>query len=87
MKDTVITASRKRKELWWMASCMLASIIVNVYAIIRYDAGWMELISSMGYVLVFAAVLYIATGVVRVTVSLIIKAINRKQNKPKNNKQ
>ena len=33
MKDTVITASRKRRELIWLAGCIVAAMGVNIYAI------------------------------------------------------
>ncbi|MCM1448908.1 MAG: hypothetical protein NC082_01055 [Clostridiales bacterium] len=78
MKDTVITARRKLTELLWLAGCLIAAIGVNIYAIVRYDAGWAELLSSMGYVLVFAIVLYMATVAIRLAVRLLVRIFSRK---------
>lgn len=73
MKDTVITASRKRKELYWLAGCMVVAMLVNVYAIAVYDAPWSELATSAGYVAAMGAVLYVASAIIR----YIIYWINR----------
>lgn len=80
MKDTVITAARKRTELFWLAGCLVAAIITNIYAIAHYDAGWAEIFTSLGYVCVFAIVLYVATGAVRMVINALLKL--RKHRKP-----
>lgn len=58
MKDTVLTARRKRIELWTMLACLLVANGVNLYAIITYGADYSELLTSFFYVLAFAVVLY-----------------------------
>lgn len=58
MKDTVLTARRKRIELWTMLACLLVANGVNLYAIIAYGADYSELLTSFFYVLAFAVVLY-----------------------------
>lgn len=80
MKDTVITAARKRTELIWLAVCFVAAMVVNAYAIASYGAPWTEFFTSIGYVVVFAVVLYVATAILRYVVCLVLR-IARKRKK------
>ncbi len=58
MKDTILTGQWKKKELITGLICFLLANLANVYAIIAYDTPAIELITSMGYVLVAAVFLY-----------------------------
>ena len=59
MKDTVITAKAKRRELWVVLGCFAAACLINVAAIVRYRTDWSEIFSQLGYVVCIAAVLYL----------------------------
>ena len=59
MKDTVITARRKRIEIITLLVCFIIANLLNVYAIASHDATWAELITSIGYVAVGACALYV----------------------------
>lgn len=65
MKDTLITARRKKKELLTWAVCFLVANLANLYAILAYPGtSWAELVTSLGYVTAASVALYAAwTGV------------------------
>ena len=79
MKDTVITASRKRRELIWLAGCIVAAMGVNIYAIASYGAPWSEFFTSIGYVAVFGIVLYVATAIVRYVVYTLLRFTKKRK--------
>ena len=53
MKNTVITARRKKIELLTLLVCF-----INLYAIISYKTPFSEMLTSIFYVLAFSCVLY-----------------------------
>lgn len=59
MKNTVITARRKRIELWTLLVCFLMGNLANLYAIISYKTPFSEMLTSIFYVLAFSCVLYV----------------------------
>ncbi len=66
MKDTLITARRKKHELITWAVCFLAANLVNLYAILTYPGtSWVELITSLGYVTAASVALYAAWTALR----------------------
>ncbi|MDD5781371.1 MAG: hypothetical protein PUD30_00650 [Muribaculaceae bacterium] len=79
MKDTVITARRKRIEIITLLVCFIIANLLNVYAIASHDATWAELITSIGYVAVGACALYVMWTVLRL-IALAISLIFRKNN-------
>ncbi len=68
MKDTVITAKVKRREILLAAGCLLAAFLVNAFAIIRYGTPWTELFSQLGYVVILAVIIYAVLWAVRLCV-------------------
>lgn len=65
MKDTVLTARRKKTELITLLACFIIANLVNLYAIIAYKAPYSELISSIFYIIIFTFVLYAAWAILR----------------------
>lgn len=65
MKDTVITATTKRRELYVWLACLVVANIINVVAIIKFQSPWYELFTQVGYMLVTSFVLYALVLVVR----------------------
>lgn len=59
MKDTLITARRKKYEIITFMACFLVANLANIYAIIAYHTPVFELITSILYVFIFAVALYI----------------------------
>ena len=65
MKDTIITARRKRIELLTWLACFGIAFALNVYAVIYYHGKATELLTSLFYVVSFATLLYLAWTAVR----------------------
>ena len=66
MKDTVITAAVKRRELWIWLTCFIAANVGNITTIICYSTPWYEVFTQLGYVVALSVLLYVLTIVVRV---------------------
>ena len=66
MKDTVITAAVKRRELWILLTCFIVANVVNITTIICYSTPWYEVFTQLGYVVALSVLLYVLTIVVRV---------------------
>ena len=49
MKDTVLTARRKKIEIITLLVCFVLANLVNLYAIIAYNRSMMEMITSIFY--------------------------------------
>ncbi len=65
MKDTLITARRKKHEIITFLVCFLVANLANIYAIIAYHTPVVELITSILYVFIFAVVLYLFWCLIR----------------------
>lgn len=81
MKDINIHIGPKRQrcELITFAVCFAIAFLLNVYAIVTYNSSWLELITSIFYVITFAVVIYVAWSCVR----LIVWALFKRKNKTK----
>ena len=77
MKDTVITARAKKRELWILLACFVVANITNWVAIIRFSAPWYEVFTQIGYVVVTSLVIYALIAVLRIAFKLY-KLITRK---------
>ncbi len=58
MKDTVISAHVKRREITIWLVCFAVANIVNWAAIIRFSTPWYEVFTQLGYVTVTSLLLY-----------------------------
>lgn len=72
MKDTILTAHRKKVEIWSLLVCFLIANILHVYAIIEYEGSFMELFTSFFYVLAFSIVLYFTWFVLRIFIYVLL---------------
>ena len=59
MKDTILTARRKKTEL-------IIANLVNLYSIFTYNTPLTEMITSFFYVLIFSVALYIIWSLLRI---------------------
>ncbi len=71
MKDSVITAKRKKTELLTLLLCFILANLLNLYAIIAYGTRFSELFTQLGYVLLFTIALYVLWTVLRIVFYLI----------------
>lgn len=77
MKDTILTAYRKKVELWSLFVCLFIANILHVYAIIEYGGSFMELFTSFFYVLAFSVVLYLIWFVLRIIIYVLLSIFIR----------
>ncbi len=66
MKDTILTAQRKKKELITLLICFIIANLVNLYSIFTYNTPLTEMITSFFYVLIFSGALYIIWSLLRI---------------------
>lgn len=66
MKNTVITARRKKIELLTLLACFIIVNLANLYAIISYETPFSEMLTSFFYVLAFSGVLYVFWTILRI---------------------
>ena len=66
MKNTVITARRKKIELLTLLACFIIGNLANLYAIISYETPYSEMLTSFFYVLAFSGVLYVFWTILRI---------------------
>lgn len=73
MKDVVIKGWKIRRELWILFFCFVAAEGTNLFAILKYSRPAIELLSMIGFVLVFTLVIYLLIWIVRLIVLLFCK--------------
>ena len=66
MKNTVITARRKKIELLTLLACFTIGNLASLYAIISYETPFSEMLTSFFYVLAFSGVLYVFWTIQRI---------------------
>ena len=71
MKDTVISAAVKRRELKIWLVCFIVANIVNWAAIIKYQTPWYEIFTQIGYVVVSSLLLYGLLLLVRIVYKIL----------------
>ena len=70
MKDTLITAQRKKTELLTLLVCLGIAFLLNVGCIIFYHTPFSEVFTQIGYVLVITVALYLIWTAIRLIVWL-----------------
>ena len=71
MKDTVISAAVKRRELKIWLVCFIVANIINWAAIIKYQTPWYEIFTQIGYVVVSSLLLYGLLLLVRIAYKIL----------------
>ncbi len=65
MNEIVIPMRRIVQELQIFAGCVLAALLVNVYSILRFNTGWMELLTTLHITLALACVFFALVALIR----------------------
>ncbi|OJV36256.1 MAG: hypothetical protein BGO29_03620 [Bacteroidales bacterium 36-12] len=65
MKDIIITAKRIKIELYTLLIAFVIANGVNLYAIIKFQTKFVEIITQIGYVLLFTLGIYVLWTIVR----------------------
>ena len=81
MKDTVLTARRKKIEIITLLVCFVLANLVNLYAIITYHRSMMEMITSIFYIIIFAFVLDAAWALLRLLFYGVKALFTKKRNR------
>ena len=58
MKDTVISAATKRRELIILLVCFVIANVINWCAIVKFERPWWEAFTQIGYMVMTTLVLY-----------------------------
>ena len=70
MKDTLITAGRKKTELLTFLACLGLAVLVNIGSIIYFHTPFYEVFTQIGYTLMIALAFYLIWTAVRLIVWL-----------------
>ena len=77
MKETIISARRKKTELQWLLVSFVAAFILNIISIIAYNTSWKELYSKIHIVFILAVIIYILLLILRLLFRLLFRLIRR----------
>lgn len=77
LKDTVITADKKKYELLILLYCFIGANIFNLVGIIMYGSPAIELLTQLHIVLLLSLGFYFIVGVFRVLYWSVTKMIKR----------
>ncbi|MGD8782509.1 MAG: hypothetical protein PVH88_26575 [Ignavibacteria bacterium] len=66
MKDITIPGQLIKKEIRIWVSCLVIAVLVNIYAIVEYNASWVEVISQLHTELLLAFLFYLVATSVRI---------------------
>lgn len=83
MKDFIISGTRIRRELWWLAACLGVAYALNIFAIVHWDRPLSELYMTLGYVVTLAFMLYLILLVLRLLIwgcAVLAKRVIKKNN-------
>lgn len=78
LRDTIITAAVKKRELVIVLVCFLAAYLLNVIGIIAYHTPARELVTKLHVVLLIAAAFYGTVLIIRVLYYLVSRLWIRK---------
>lgn len=79
MKDTIITAAMKKRELIIFLLCFALAYAMNIIGIIKHAAPARELVTQLHLVLLIALILYGAVVILRLLYYLISRLWVRKK--------
>ncbi len=68
MRDTIITARAKKRELRYLGISFIIAFLLNILSIILYHTEWKELYTQLVVVIKFSVVIYIFIVVLRLII-------------------
>lgn len=66
-----------KREVIIFIGCFAAAFITNIVAVICYKGAWTEIFSQIGYVIIFTAILYALSILLRLTGWLILFSVRK----------
>ncbi len=79
MKDTIITARQKKREIITWLICVVLVFLLNVYAIAHYGTQWKELLTWLPLVLLIGTGLWLLWVLLRWIFFGVKKLVCRKK--------
>lgn len=79
MKDTIITARRKKIELLTLLVCFIIANLANLYAIIVYRTSFMEVFTSIFYIIIASLALYAGWSILRLLFYSLTRLFTRRR--------
>ena len=77
MKDTVISAATKRRELIIWLVCFVVANIINWAAIIKFQSPWYEVFTQIGYLVVTSLLIYGLLLLVRIAWRIVQRLLDK----------
>lgn len=77
MKDTIISADVKRRELKILLGCFIIANITNWVAIIKFQTPWYEVFTQVGYVTVTSLLIYGLVLLVRIAWRILRRLLKK----------
>lgn len=77
MKDTIITAKQKKRELLYLLISFIMAFALNVYSIIFYNSQWKELITTLHITLLVIIVIYFLLAIIRLIIKGVVYLFNK----------
>ena len=71
MKDTIISAAVKHRELKILLVCFILANVVNWVAIIKFGTPWYEVFTQVGYMTVTTLIIYGLLLLVRIAYHIL----------------
>ena len=79
MKDTIITAKTKKRELTFLLISLIAAIVLNITGIIIYNTSWTEIFSQLHVVIILAVIIYLILWIIRGIVMGVSRIAGRRK--------
>ncbi|RJQ59320.1 MAG: hypothetical protein C4517_13060 [Stygiobacter sp.] len=75
MKDIIIKNTTLKREIiiWFIA--LFCAVALNIYAIVKYDASWIELLTQLPVIILLSVLIYLLIIVVRGIAKTILKIV------------
>jgi O-antigen/teichoic acid export membrane protein len=77
MKDSIITARRKKTEIITFLLCFVLANLANLYAIIAHKTPFIEIFTSIGFVVAASIVIYILWTFLRLIFYFLRKCLKK----------
>ncbi|TVQ16122.1 MAG: hypothetical protein EA361_04605 [Bacteroidetes bacterium] len=77
MKDIIIKGNHITRELKVLLYCYILANLVNVYAIVKYNTDWIELITWQRFIILITVIFYIVTVILRLVIFGARKLISK----------
>ena len=77
MRDTIITAKAKKRELKYFGVSFVIAFLLNILSILIYHTQWKELYTQLWTVLELSVVIYFVLVVIRLIVIGVAKLFGK----------